>query len=143
MQLARIAQLFKQRLGRYFLPLLWLLFAFALIIYGLSEHVHFYVSVDQLLEQPSRYQNTQFRLGGFVVANSLNSESLLRSFQVAHKEGATVESQRISVVYKGDLPALFQEGKAMVADGFYDAGVFYAQNILAKHDEYYQVPMKP
>jgi cytochrome c-type biogenesis protein CcmE len=40
--------------------------------------------------------------------------------------------------YKGELPDLFREGQGVVAQGEFDgAGLFQANEILAKHDEKY------
>ena len=45
------------------------------------------------------------------------------------------------MVYKGILPDLFKEGKGCVAQGRIGAdGVFYADQVLAKHDENYMPP---
>ncbi|MFN2517308.1 MAG: cytochrome c maturation protein CcmE, partial [Pyrinomonadaceae bacterium] len=53
----------------------------------------------------------------------------------------TDTAQRIPVVYKGILPDLFKEGKGCVAQGRVGSdGVFYADQVLAKHDENYMPP---
>ncbi len=53
----------------------------------------------------------------------------------------TDTAQSIPVVYKGILPDLFKEGKGCVAQGRIGAdGVFYADQVLAKHDENYMPP---
>jgi cytochrome c-type biogenesis protein CcmE len=53
----------------------------------------------------------------------------------------TDTAQSIPVVYKGILPDLFKEGKGCVAQGKIGAdGVFYADQVLAKHDENYMPP---
>jgi cytochrome c-type biogenesis protein CcmE len=45
------------------------------------------------------------------------------------------------VTYKGILPDLFKEGKGVVAQGKLQAdNVFYAEEVLAKHDENYMPP---
>ena len=45
------------------------------------------------------------------------------------------------VVYKGILPDLFKEGRGCVAQGRIGSdGVFYADQIMAKHDENYMPP---
>ncbi len=75
-----------------------------------------------------------FRLGGMVVAGSLqrDSESIRVSFKV------TDNIKEVSVVYDGILPDLFSEGRGVVAKGRLDGnGVFVAEEVLAKHDESY------
>jgi cytochrome c-type biogenesis protein CcmE len=45
------------------------------------------------------------------------------------------------VQYTGILPDLFREGQGIVAHGrLNDAGVFVADEVLAKHDENYMPP---
>ena len=45
------------------------------------------------------------------------------------------------VVYRGILPDLFKEGRGCVAQGTIGAdGMFYAEQVLAKHDENYMPP---
>ncbi len=47
----------------------------------------------------------------------------------------------IIVSYKGTVPALFAEGKGVVAEGkLQDKKFFLANRILAKHDENYMPP---
>jgi cytochrome c-type biogenesis protein CcmE len=72
-----------------------------------------------------------------VVKGSLKRES----------DGLTVHfvvtdtAQEIPVVFSGILPDLFREGQGAVAQGkLGDDGVFYADQVLAKHDETYMPP---
>ncbi|HBD37773.1 MAG TPA: cytochrome c biogenesis protein CcmE, partial [Cupriavidus sp.] len=47
----------------------------------------------------------------------------------------------IPVTYSGILPDLFSEGKGVVVQGRLDsAGLFRAEEVLAKHDENYMPP---
>jgi cytochrome c-type biogenesis protein CcmE len=53
----------------------------------------------------------------------------------------TDTAANVPVVYKGILPDLFKEGRGCVAQGRLDtAGVFHADQVLAKHDENYMPP---
>ena len=53
----------------------------------------------------------------------------------------TDTAEVIRVVYTGILPDLFKEGKGVVAQGkMADDGIFYADEVLAKHDENYMPP---
>ena len=50
-------------------------------------------------------------------------------------------SPKIIVIYQGTVPALFAEGKGVVAEGkLQDKKFFVADRILAKHDENYMPP---
>ncbi|HEY1077344.1 MAG TPA: cytochrome c maturation protein CcmE [Fontimonas sp.] len=80
--------------------------------------------------------DAKIRLGGLVVAGSVQrGEGLDVRFTVADCE------QSIPVKYSGILPDLFREGQGIVASGHVDsAGVFTADEVLAKHDENYMPP---
>ena len=46
----------------------------------------------------------------------------------------------ITVVFSGIVPDLFKEGSGVVALGFMENEIFYAKEVLAKHDENYMPP---
>jgi len=78
-----------------------------------------------------------FRVGGLVVAGSVNREpdSLKIVFDV------TDNQESMSIEYTGILPDLFREGQGIVAMGnLQPDGRFVAQEVLAKHDENYMPP---
>ena len=78
-----------------------------------------------------------FRIGGIVEEGSL--KRIDNSTTVAFAVTDTAEA--IQVVYTGILPDLFKEGKGVVAQGkIADDGIFYADEVLAKHDENYMPP---
>ena len=53
----------------------------------------------------------------------------------------TDTAKSMPVVYRGQLPDLFREGKGVVAQGHLGAdGTFTAREVLAKHDENYMPP---
>merc|ERR1712190_8986 len=76
------------------------------------------------------------RLGAVVRKGSIEKGSgLFLSFV------ATDFQNEIKVKYNGILPDLFREGQGIVIYGKYlDNGVFYAKEILTKHDEKYMPP---
>jgi cytochrome c-type biogenesis protein CcmE len=86
-----------------------------------------------------------FRLAGMVREGTLvnAADSLKSEFVVTDNE------KDLRVVYTGILPDLFKEGQGTVAKGKMGPdGVFYAEEVLAKHDESYMPPevadvMKP
>ena len=76
-----------------------------------------------------------FRLGGLVKEGSLKrSDSKLEAtFVVTDNRG-----NEVTVVTNKILPDLFKEGKSQVSRGkLGDDGVFYAEEVLAKHDAEY------
>ncbi|MBF2734886.1 MAG: cytochrome c maturation protein CcmE, partial [Betaproteobacteria bacterium AqS2] len=75
------------------------------------------------------------RIGGLVEAGSVAQDGLRTSFAV------TDTAATVPVEYEGVLPDLFREGQGVVARGRYEEdGVFYATEVLAKHDENYMPP---
>lgn len=81
--------------------------------------------------------NRTFRIGGLVQEGTLkrDQDGLTVRFTV------TDTAASIPVLYKGILPDLFKEGRGCVAQGRVGSdGVFYAESVLAKHDENYMPP---
>jgi cytochrome c-type biogenesis protein CcmE len=76
---------------------------------------------------------SRIRLGGLVKEGSVvKSDNLQVNFAV------TDGKNTIQVAYQGLLPDLFREGQGVVTEGALDrAGMFKADNVLAKHDENY------
>ena len=131
----------RSRLGDRLISCFWFAVAFALIGYGLRENVNLYVSVEGLYKKQSKYANEHFRLGGYVKKGSIKRHNSSIEFVVTdHESRLGKNDPEIKVLFTGVLPSLFKEGKAMVADGKMIKGVFYASEVLAKHDENYQVP---
>lgn len=76
-----------------------------------------------------------FRVGGMVKEGSLKKDGENVAFVV------TDFAHEVPVVYKGQLPDLFKEGKGVVAQGRLDGSrLFVASEVLAKHDENYMPP---
>lgn len=79
----------------------------------------------------------RFRLGGMVTKGSIHRVpgSLEVHFLV------TDYKHTVPVTYTGVLPDLFREGQGVIAHGqLNSAGVFVADQVLAKHDEKYMPP---
>ena len=110
--------------------------AAALVLSAFQNNLVFFFSPTQVAakEAPT---NRAFRIGGLVEKGSLkrDNDGLTVHFTV------TDTATSIPVVYKGILPDLFKEGRGCVAQGrVTSAGVFYADSVLAKHDENYMPP---
>ena len=110
--------------------------ATALSLQAMKDNMMFFVSVSDVVAGDFP-RNSNFRVGGLVVDNSVNREkgSLEMTFRV------TDLACELPVSYTGVLPDLFREGQGVVAHGSIgDGGVFVADTILAKHDENYMAP---
>jgi cytochrome c-type biogenesis protein CcmE len=78
------------------------------------------------------------RIGGMVQGGSIvrSSDGVTIHFIVRDETPHT-----IPVRFTGIVPDLFKENSGVVAEGRFDpAGLFVADNILAKHDENYRPP---
>jgi cytochrome c-type biogenesis protein CcmE len=100
-----------------------------------SNLVFFFSPTDVAAKQAP--QGKTFRIGGLVENGSLKQEADGLTIRFA----VTDTANRIPVVYKGIRPDLFKEGRGCVAQGQMGPdGIFYADQIMAKHDENYMPP---
>mgnify|MGYP001159671584 FL=1 len=107
----------------------------ALILVAFEDNVVFFYSPSDLLKKrPSPTQ--KLRIGGLVKKDSIRREPGVTevSFEV------TDLNNSVPVVFNGILPDLFREEQGVVAEGRYREQLFYATQILAKHDEQYMPP---
>jgi cytochrome c-type biogenesis protein CcmE len=108
--------------------------ATALVLMAFEKNLVFFFTPSQVAANEAP-QGRTFRIGGMVVAGSLQREGIEVKFAV------TDTAKTIPVVYRGALPDLFREGKGVVAQGQIGPdGVFHAREVLAKHDENYMPP---
>ena len=107
-----------------------------LVLGAFRQNLVFFFSPTQVATKEAPVNKT-FRIGGLVENGSLKRENdgLTIRFTV------TDTANTIPVVYKGIMPDLFKEGRGCVAQGRIGSdGVFYADQIMAKHDENYMPP---
>lgn len=110
--------------------------AVVLVLNAFQSNLVFFFSPSQVAAQEAPIGKS-FRIGGLVEEGSLKREGDGTMMKFAITDTAEV----IRVVYTGILPDLFKEGKGVVAQGkMADDGVFYADEVLAKHDENYMPP---
>lgn len=110
--------------------------AAGLVLFALRNNVSLYFTPTQVYNKEAP-QGRSFRIGGLVEVGSVKREGdgLTVHFSI------TDTAKNMPVTYKGILPDLFKEGKGVVAQGKLQAdNVFYAEEVLAKHDENYMPP---
>lgn len=103
--------------------------AVALILIALDDNIVYFYSPSEVDQIDS---NKLIRVGGLVKDNSLirlDDDSI--KFIVTDNDG------EIEIFYTGILPDLFREGQGVIAEGMLDGNAFYANIIMAKHDENY------
>ncbi|MBC8268988.1 MAG: cytochrome c maturation protein CcmE [Rhodospirillaceae bacterium] len=116
------------------LALLLIAAAAALTLRAFEESIVFFHSPTDIVEkQVSATQ--RLRLGGLVEEGSVEKHP-----DAVVKFKVTDMANSINVSYRGILPDLFREGQGVVAEGTFKAGVFIADEVLAKHDENYMPP---
>ena len=126
----------KRRLVAVLLIVAGVGIASTIAFYSLQENLLYFQSPTDVAEQampPGR----QFRLGGLVTPGTVSGpdEKLATTFTI------TDGPESIDVVYVGILPDLFREGQGVIARGSLNsAGIFEANEVLAKHDENYMPP---
>jgi cytochrome c-type biogenesis protein CcmE len=110
--------------------------AAALVLSAFEQNLVFFFTPTQVAENEAP-QGRMFRVGGMVEPGSVRRQA----------DGVTVQfvvtdtAKGIPVVYRGQLPDLFREGKGVVTQGRLGAdGIFQASEVLAKHDENYTPP---
>jgi len=106
----------------------------ALVLTAFQKNLVFFFTPTQVAANEAPVGRT-FRIGGMVEKGSVKREGVEVRFIV------TDTAKSMPVVYRGQLPDLFREGKGVVAQGQLGAdGVFRAREVLAKHDENYMPP---
>lgn len=114
-----------------------------ILLYTLKQNINlFYTPSEALVDYEMNLQSNKIikniRLGGIVVPNS---HKAIQDKSLNHEFLVTDNKYNIKVLYRGILPDLFKEDKAIVAEGkMQDKNTFIAYNLLAKHDENYKPP---
>jgi cytochrome c-type biogenesis protein CcmE len=107
-----------------------------LVLGAFRNNLVFFFSPTQVMAKEAPVGRT-FRIGGLVQQGTLKRDTDGLTIRFSVTDTATT----LPVVYKGILPDLFKEGRGCVAQGKVGAdGVFYADQIMAKHDENYMPP---
>jgi cytochrome c-type biogenesis protein CcmE len=110
--------------------------AAAFVLAAFRDNLVFFFTPSQVAAKEVP-QGRSFRIGGLVTPGSVKrrADGLVIEFVV------TDTAKSVPVVYRGILPDLFREGKGVVTQGKLGPdGIFYASEVLAKHDENYMPP---
>jgi len=110
--------------------------AAALVLSAFQQNLVFFFTPSQIAANEAP-QGRMFRVGGMVEPGSVKRQADGISVQFI----VTDTAKGIPVVYRGQLPDLFREGKGVVTQGRLGPdGIFQASEVLAKHDENYMPP---
>ena len=119
------------------------------VLTALRENIVFFLVPSDIVERlaEGRMEDAPIRLGGLVLEGSVVRDKNSGVVRFVVTDG----SEHVAVRYRGIVPDLFREGQGVVASGTLAAGVavalggkppellplLEAEQILAKHDEYY------
>ena len=123
----------RKRLFNIILVLLFSTSGIGLILYSLNTNLDYFFTPTEL-KNINIPEDKRIKIGGMVLENSVVREQSKVMFTI------TDYKNYIKVVYEGIVPDLFKEGSGVVALGFIQNETFYAQEVLAKHDENYMPP---
>ena len=123
----------KRRLTTVFLILMSSAFGSFLIIKALDTNLDFFFTPSELYAQ-NIPDNKRIKVGGMVLEGSVKRDKTNIIFEITDYKNS------ITVNFNGIVPDLFQEGSGVVALGFLNEDIFYAEEVLAKHDENYMPP---
>ena len=108
-----------------------------LIFQALNQSVQFFENASDVVAEGFEPRSDEFKIGGLVAENSVQTEGLTTKFRIVDFERDMV--QELHVTYTGALPDLFREGQGVVVSGKLTTSThFQASELLAKHDENYQ-----
>ena len=102
-------------------------------MYSLNSNLDYFFTPTELKDQ-NISSDKRIKIGGMVLEGSVFRNDSNISFTVTDYESF------VKVEFKGIVPDLFQEGSGVVALGYLNDEVFYAEEVLAKHDENYMPP---
>jgi cytochrome c-type biogenesis protein CcmE len=121
----------KRRIQIIVLSFVALAVSTALIGYAMRDGINYFRSPSDLASDPP-IPGEIFRLGGLVEDGSLRKKNDGEILFRVTDGGAAIE-----VTFNGVLPDLFAENQGMIGMGSLVGDVFFASEILAKHDETY------
>ena len=125
----------KNRLKIFLAISIFSILIIVLIFKSLEDNVLYFYSPSEIKENGDIKFNKNIRIGGMVKNGSISTNEKEIKFIV------TDFKNEIIVSFQGSVPALFAEGKGVVAEGkLQDKKFFLAKRILAKHDENYMPP---
>ena len=123
----------KKRLLSIFFVFLFSVSGVSLILYSLNSNLDYFFTPSELKEVDIPPKK-RIKIGGMVLEGSVDRNASDISFTITDYENSIV------VLFEGIVPDLFKEGSGVVALGYLDDQLFYAEEVLAKHDENYMPP---
>ena len=123
----------KKRLLSILFVFLFSVSGVSLILYSLNSNLDYFYTPSELKKVDIPVKK-RIKVGGMVLEGSIDRNASEIFFTITDYENSIV------VLFEGIVPDLFKEGSGVVALGYFDNEIFYAEEVLAKHDENYMPP---
>ena len=123
----------KKRIFNITMVLLFSISGLSLILYSLNSKLDYFFTPTEL-SKVNIPGDKRIKVGGMVLDDSVSRVESKIIFSVTDYENI------IKVEFDGIVPDLFKEGSGVVILGFLRDETFYAEEVLAKHDENYMPP---
>ena len=123
----------KKRIYSILFVFLFSVSGISLILYSLNSNLDLFFTPTEL-KNNNISPEKRIKIGGMVLEGSVERNGSEISFVITDYENS------IKVIFDGIVPDLFKEGSGVVALGFLNNKIFYAKEVLAKHDENYMPP---
>ena len=102
------------------------------LLSALNSNIVYFFGPTQIINKDKNFwSNRRIRLGGLVENGSITKNGIDTNFII------TDGNSSIKVIYSGLLPDLFSENQGVIVEGLFNEQIFFADIILAKHDENY------
>ena len=123
----------KKRIYNILFVFLFSVSGISLILYSLNSNLDYFFTPTELKDR-NIPADKRIKVGGMVLSGSVERISSSISFVITDYENS------IKVEYEGIVPDLFKEDSGVVVLGNLRDKIFYAEEVLAKHDENYMPP---
>ena len=123
----------KKRIYSILFVFLFSVSGISLILYSLNSNLDYFFTPTELKDRKIS-ADKRIKVGGMVLSGSVERISSSISFVITDYENS------IKVEYEGIVPDLFKEDSGVVVLVNLRDKIFYADEVLAKHDENYMPP---
>jgi cytochrome c-type biogenesis protein CcmE len=97
-----------------------------------SSNTIFYYTTTEAYENVDISDSERFKLGGFVV-----NDSVAKTSNAETRFTVTDGNRTVTILFDGFIPDLFQEEMGVILDGYFLEEIFYSDDMLVKHDNEY------
>lgn len=120
--------------------------AMAWLMYvGIRETSAFYLTVAEFLPQREVYAGQGLRLAGRVKPGTIeyDARTLALRFEVGDFKPGEAAGEAIPVVFTGIKPDMFTDGRDVIIEGKYSAGLVTADKVMTSCPSKYEAKLEP